>query len=443
MATRVRTEHDLPTVRIAYQDGGRETVRFWLVTGGGDPKQVAECRATALGPVDFRDDQVATDGEFRLPREVVADLSEGTRELAPSPAPPDNALWLELASPRGYLHLVPWERLLAPLGRPLVRLPNYHLRPRAQSHTLEVALCASSSVPGGRFDPAAALARLARMWLTVSGMPTTVHLFSDAWAHEQLLDLVGDQAGVVVADPSGWADVAHPVPGLNSSWLQWISGALGRRAVEVVHLVGYGHLAGGRGAVALADSPTSPVRKHAEFVGTAQLAQFVAGRGAWTVVVSGPPDNYFGPALREVTDALARNSPGISLAHDLGLDPDLEQLARVVELVFAGQDSITGPLPGICAWAHPKFVEYPAEHLVTRTGHSAMVREVTQAVLAAPDTPTSIASATRYLESLQATWTAPGADAVDPDARIALGRVSDLLERHSQRYRPDDPRDQP
>lgn len=435
MATQVRAENDLPSLRIAFRDGGRVTVHFWLVRGGGEPELVAECGASELGPVDFPDAAPATDDQFTLPSDVLYHLSKRVPRLGSSDSPPDNALWLELVSPRGYLHLVPWERMLAPLGRPLVRLPNYTVRPRAQAGNLEVALCASSAVMDGEFDPAATLARLSRLWLTVSGTTTRVHLFCDTHVHGRLLEQVADLAGVVVHDPGRWQQLAPASSVISNPWLAWITGALKDRAVEVVHLVGYGFLSGGRGAVALAADPGSPEHRPAEFVGAAQLAAFVARRGAWTCILSGPPDNFSGAGLREVADALAINSPGISIAHDLDLDSDVDQLTRVVELVFGGRDSVTAPLPGIACWAHPKFVEYPEENLVTSTGHSVLVREATQQVLAEPDTPASVASATRYLESLQATWIAPGAASIDPDAVTALKRVSDLLERRSTQFR--------
>lgn len=437
MAMLVRTDHDLPSLRIAFRDGGRDTVHFWLVRGAGEPALVAACPAPELGPLDFRDGEAVTDDQFSLPSDVLYQLARQVPDLGSSDSPPDHALWLELVSPRGYLHLVPWEQLLAPLARPLVRLPNYTVRPSANSQTLEVVLCASSTVVASEFAPAQTLARLARLWLTRSGRPTTVHLFSDACAHSELLDLVADlESTVIVHDPSSWESVAHPTPLLGNAWLEWMGGVLAGRAVDVVHLVGHGFLSAGRGALALARTPTQPVGAcPAEFVGAAKLAQFVGTQGAWTFVVSGAPDNYSGAALREVADALAINSPGISIAHDLALDPDVDQLTRVIELVFDAKDAVTEALPGISCWAHPKFVEYAEENLITASGHSAMVRDATQEVLAAPDTPASVASATRYLESLQAQWITPEMGSIDRDAVTALRRVSDVLERRSTEFR--------
>lgn len=437
MAAQVRSEHDLPSLRIAFRDGGRDTVHFWLLRGAQEPRLVAACPATELGPLDFRDGETVTDDQFSLPSDVLYQLAQQVPDLGSSDSPPDHGLWLELVSPRGYLHLVPWEQLLAPLARPLVRLPNYTVRPSANPQTLEVALCASSTVVASEFAPAQVLARLTRLWLTMSGLPTTVHLFSDQSAHEELHRLTDDLDGhVLVHDPATWESVAHPSSLLGNAWLEWMGGVLEGQAVDVVHLVGHGYLSAGRGALALASTPTQPVGTcPAEFVGAAKLAQFVGARGAWTFVVSGAPDNFSGAALREIADALAINSPGISIAHDLALDPDVEQLTRVVELVFDAKDAVTEPLPGISAWAHPKFVEYVEENLITSSGHSAMVRETTQEVLSAPHTPASVASATRYLESLQAQWITPESGSIDRDAVTALRRVSDLLEQRASELR--------
>lgn len=455
MAERVRSDHDLPTLRIAFRDGGRHTVRFWLVRGAQEPELAAQCRVTELGPVDFRDGEPVTDDQFSLPSDVLYALARQVPALGQSDAPPDNALWLELVSPRGYLHLVPWEQLLSPLARPVVRLPNYTVRPRVQAQTLEVALCASSSVRTGEFDPARELARLARLWLTMSGLPTRVHLFCDDWAHQELLEAAADLDGAVVHDPATWQSATSPSPTPGNAWLGWMGAVLERRALDVVHLVGHGYLSAGRGSLALACSPTqgaastratgraaadgrevpaASTHQLAEFVGAATLAQFVAARGAWTFVVSGAVDNYSSAGLREVADALAINSPGVSIAHDLSLDPDLDQLTRVVELVFGGKDSVHEALPSVSCWAHPRFVEYAEENLMTHSGHSSMVREAAQEVLARPDTPASVAAATRYLESLQATWITPQDGAIDRDAVTALRRVSDVLERRSKQF---------
>ncbi|WP_114907548.1 hypothetical protein [Ornithinimicrobium murale] len=461
MATLVRAEHDLPTLRIAYRDGGRVAVRFWLVRGSGEVELVAECGASELGPLDFRGGEPATDDQFSLPSDVLYYLTKQVPTLGGSASPPDNALWLELPSPRGYLHLVPWEQLLAPLGRPVVRLPNYTVRPRAQSNTLEVALCAGWSVVSGQFDAAGTLAGLARLWREATGVPTTVHVFSDGWVFERLTTLLADEEAVIAHDPARWeagvppgdaVGSTHPAATADNAWLEWMGAALRGSALDVVHLVGHGYLSGGRGAVAMSVTPSRLEEQPAEgpwvgeddwagdatpvgeFVGAAKLAQFVSGQGAWTFIASGAPDNYSGAALREVADALAINSPGITIAHDLALDPDTDQLRRVLQLVYAGQDSVGTAQPGISCWAHPKFVEYPEEHLMTRSGHSVMVQQATQDLLVEAHTPTSVAAATRYLESLQAKWirtdTGP-----DPDAVTALRRVSDLVERRARELR--------
>ncbi|QDO88700.1 hypothetical protein FNH13_10465 [Ornithinimicrobium ciconiae] len=439
MAMLVRTEHDLPTVRIAYRDGGRVTVRVWLQRGGDEPHLVAECRGSELGPLDFKGGEPATDDQFSLPSDVLRALATQVPTLGDSAALPTRALWLELPSPRGYLHLVPWEQLLAPLGRPLVRLPNYTVRPRAQSQTLEVALCAGWSVVSGEFDAAGSLAALARVWRSVSGRPTTVHVFSDGWVYERLRSLVEGEEQVIAHDPGQWqAGDQHP-SATGNSWLGWMGRELRGKALDVVHLVGHGYLSGGRGGVAMSMTPSrlqnqpesddwagdaTPV---GEFVGAPKLAQFVAGQGAWSFIASGAPDNYSGAALREVADVLALNSPGITISHDLGLDPDAEQLARVLTLVLTGQDTVETAHPAIAAWAHPRFVAYPEESLMTSSGHSVMVQQATQDLLAGAHTPVSVAAATRYLESLQAKWVTAG-DAPDPDAVTALRTVSDLIE---------------
>jgi hypothetical protein len=129
----------------------------------------------------------------------------------------------------------------------------------------------------------------------------------------------------------------------------------------------------------------------------------------------------------------------VSVAHELTVDPEAEQLADLMDLVYAGGRAVVDAMPGVTCWVHPQFVQYPPEEqetlLLTADGHSSLIKEATQEVLSSEHTPSWMASGTRYLESLQMRWLPDSTDEpVDPDAVAALESVSDLLERHAQRH---------
>src|SRR5262249_35547058 len=84
--------------------------------------------------------QMPRDPDFRIPEDVIGAIRRGL--ATPNALTPP--LWLELARPRGTLALAPWERLLAPLGVPVLRLPYFAVRPVTAPDPIDVLVCASS-----------------------------------------------------------------------------------------------------------------------------------------------------------------------------------------------------------------------------------------------------------------------------------------------------------
>src|SRR5262245_3565743 len=188
----IRSDHDLPTLRIMLdpRPAAGEAV-FQVVRGRGAPVEVTRCLVSELGlPESLLGRESVHDQELRLPERVLAALGPAIDSLGSSPIEPFSALWLELPSPRGFLYVVPWERLLASLNRSVFRLPNHLVRPQAQQQRLEVALCSSAPRAKQRFDPAWLLTDLAQEYVARTGFDVHVHLFTDVSVNELVLEWV-------------------------------------------------------------------------------------------------------------------------------------------------------------------------------------------------------------------------------------------------------------
>ena len=169
MAQKMMDEDDLPTLRVRLGGEGRErlTAVFEAARGRGPVQPITEVSTSSIGLSDrIQSARDVAESRFVLPRGLVDALVAALRGLAAADAP---AYWLDLPSPRGYLPLVPWERLLSPaLGRPLLRLPISGLRPNAPGMTVRVVLVAGQAVGVPAFDVAPLVADLVDAW-TESG----------------------------------------------------------------------------------------------------------------------------------------------------------------------------------------------------------------------------------------------------------------------------------
>lgn len=458
MAMIIRSDHDLPTLRILIDPMLRTNdVVFQAVRGRGTPTEVARCPITALGLPESlvgADPGSLQDHRLQLPGEVLSRLTAAVDGLGESPIPPHHALWLELPSPRGFVYVAPWERLLEPLGRCLFRLPNHLVRPEAPGQGLEVAICSSAPQAKMAFGPPDIMVRLAEQYLERSGHAVRLHLFTDVAWHPELLARVGDHATlpghVVIHDPAEAESYERPArtARLSSSaevsnpWLRWILDSVSGGRIDVMHFVTHGFLSGDRGAIAVASTPTLNTDRHmSRFIGSVEITAFLTRLGAWGLMLSGPPHNFSPAGLREVADAVAQVLPGIALVHDADHDPDGVQLGLALHTIFGAGPELDRPLPAVTAWAHPRFVEFPTEDQsglhVNADGSSAFIAEATRDALANPDTQPWVASMSRCLEQLQVRWLPDTAEEeADPAAVAALRSVSDMLERHVARAYP-------
>jgi len=452
MAMQVRSDLDLPTLRILLDPARSDFTQavFQLVRGRDTPRELARCSIHDLGlPQILTGARPIADEALRVPSDVLGILAASVPGLGPSPLPPSNALWLEFPSPRGSLYLMPWERLLAPLGRPLFRLPNYVVRPQAPGPNLEVAICASRPRAKVPFPSEDIVATIANQYLTHAGHDVTLHLFTDG-----PVPLPGPvpagRGHVIVHDPAAAAAYERPQrtarvgvsARLSNPWLLWMRDAVQGRRLDIVHFVMHGYLSGDRGAVAVATTPTVNTDEGmARFIGAAEMNAFLSQVGAWGLALTGPPGNYSEPGLRALADAIALVRPGVAITHDVGLDILGQEFGSCLRTVVAHEDSVDGALPAVTCWAHPAFVQFPDEdqadlHL-NEDGSSAFIGPMTVDALSEPDTEAWVASASRVLEMQQVRWLPDSSEqAADPAAVGALRNVADLVERHVGREYP-------
>jgi hypothetical protein len=450
MAKTLRSEIDLPTLRISVDLATSDAV-FAVVRGRRQPTEVARCALEDLGLPRSAVGRV-DDAALTVPGDVVTRLERATAGIGESPLAPRNALWLEFPVPRGLVHVLPWERLLKSLERPLFRLPFHPVRPQKPGARLDVAICSSTPFPTDRFEPPQILSDLARQYLDIPGRALTVHLFTDTEWYGPTCDAVRPLVGngeVVVHSPAdrdreaqqGENAIANP-------WLTWIMDGVHGGRLDVVHFAAHGYMSDGRGALALAESPLRSAGS-ATFVEAVELIDFLARVGAVGLALSAPPGANSGAGLRDLADYVAQSRPGVTAVHDVEADPDAEQFGRSLRTILAPPGRDYRPLPAMTAWVHPLFVEAAPDPgaggeplsanlleltdglMLRRDGRSAFLQEATRETAAREDDVAWVASASRSIEQLQMNWLPYTVDVpVDQAAVDALNRVASLLERH-------------
>ena len=453
MATQLRSDFGLPTLQILLDPQRADLTEavFQVVRGQGSPTEVARCHVGELGlPNTLKGFNPVADRDLTVPAGVVAALQQVMPELGASPLPPHNALWLEFPSPRGVLYILPWERLLEPLGRPLFRLPYHFVRPQAPGRTLAVAICASTTAAKSPFSPPGIIDTLVDQYLNKTGRSVTVHVFTDQSWFEQVRDRFSAAAPhVIVHDPAQGADneSSGGSSRITNPWLMWMRDSMGEKPFDWVHFVTHGYLSGDRGAIAVAASPTvNQDTRWSTFLGSVELAAFLSQVGAWGFAVTGPRPNFSDAGLRELADSIASSRPGATVAHRIDRDADCMQFGAVLQTLFAPGTPLERPLPAVTCWAHPLFVEHPDVQVqypsgqhedlnIDVDGSSAFVTGATKAALAEADTPSWVAAATRVLETEQMRWLPGPAGSTGDEAAVeALRSVADLVERHVEAF---------
>jgi hypothetical protein len=220
------------------------------------------------------------------------------------------------------------------------------------------------------------------------------------------------------------------------------------RAIDAAHFICHGYYAGEHGAIALASSPLAGAgATYSRFIGAGELSGFLTAVGAWAVGLTGPEHNYAPVGLRDVADNLAQTRPLHVVVHEIGEDPQLDEVAAAYGLMFALEPR-PAPLLGASAlWVHPKLVAEPrppapselaGDQWLDRDAGTALFGSATKEALYGEVTPTWVASSARVIEQAQGDLLGPlGAtrsrvlEAASPeDVAEALRAAAGLLERH-------------
>jgi hypothetical protein len=451
MAALIRSDLDLPALRISLDPLDFTQAVFQFVRGRATPAEVARCHLRDLGlPDALTGMRPLADHELRVPSRVLDELRASVWMFGPSPMPPENTLWLEFPTPRGCLYVMPWERLLAPLGWNLFRLPNYLVRPQATGQNLEVAICASEPAAKTPFPASEIVRLLVSHYLRIADHRVTLHVFTDPFTYPAVAAMPTPAGQVIVYDPATAASYELPSrtskvgasARLSSPWLMWIRDALQGRPLDFVHFVTHGYMSGDRGAVAVATAPTvNTDQRLSRFISAAEMNTFMSQVGAWGLVLTGPPHNFSEAGLRELADAVALVRPGIAMTHDADLDTHCEDFGRCLRTVLGQEEAIDRPLPSITCWVHPAFVEFPvqdqADLYLNHDGSSSFLGPATVGALSGQATEAWVASASRAVEMQQVRWLPDSSEeTADPAAVTALRNVADLVERHVGRAYP-------
>lgn len=453
----IRAWHGLPTLRVVLErvagSGDRPDEHAVLQATIGDqaPQVIYRCSTEELGLPD-RSDSVP-ESDFRLPDGAAAAVSAAVAAMDATGVSA-GALWLELPTPHGDLHLVPWERLLAPVvgDRPVLRVPYHALRPRTSQDVFQVVVAAtpSQAALARGLDLAELVTAYVRSWVASSHGTARVHVFVRDETADGVRRRTADLPDVVVHDPAMAADLAGSGAGSTISpadlstnpWLQWMTVALDGEAVDVLQVLTYGNLSTTGGRLMLARSPIAGGdRDTCLLVGCTPLAGALAQLGSWALVISGLPGDPSPAALRDLADAIAQLRPGVSVAEAVPAGGTADFDAAVAR-IFGGGPAVPS-LPSLSCWVHPELVHYTAQEagdlLLTPTGQSAVIGPATGSVLAASSTPAWVAAGSRFIEAQQADWIGSANVAPDPAAAEALRSVSALIDAHVHKHVLDPP----
>lgn len=424
MAMVLKRKHNLVALKVTLETR-RDTarVRFELeVTEDHDPRTIWEetVAADMIGLTSRPGSEPSNAGvdNFQLPLKVTEPIKQALRNI-----PYDGPVWLHLVKPYGALGVIPWERLLAAVGNPILRLPDALAdAPAEVRRTLDIILCTSRPAAKEAFDAPYYVGQMAKQIVgAVDGRRVRIHVFADLDCTRELKPVV-DAAGlsdhVFIVDPETARDYSAPKSPSESSpsesspsepspsqssrpqpfaspWLGWMHDSMRGRSVDVVHFLCHGYLADNSGALAFAEAPVpNQSLEWRRFVGAGELGRFLLRVGAWSVAFSSPDRNYSERGLRALADEFAQVRPGPVLHHDCHDDPKFQQLAGAYHFLYGAERSEPRPTPAIALCCQPSLVT--GEETEAETTLSKSARAIRDTGM--EELPAWIATAHRFIE---------------------------------------------
>ena len=447
MAELVQRENDLVAIRVSLdseQDSSLLTTIHFDVARQAERLHRSSIHASEIGvPTDFKPGEMHY-GEpaWRLPDTLLAELTDRVNEALHG----DNqaVLWLHIASPSGFLPLIPWERLLSgPFGRPVVRVPNFTLYQPLDTSEVDIAICASEPTAKIRFDAHHLVITVANRLLDAMPSKRTVHIFVDAPTFASLraagIERDGPDGTIRLHDPakapSFEPTIAHGVDGETISWnpwLHWIAHATSDRTLEAVHFIGHAYLSHDQASLAVAETPEVNMdMESARFIGPRQISSFLDVVGAWSVGFSSTNPAFSVMGMRALVDDLAHRRAGPMILHDFASDPDGtllgETWSALVELRWPFGVSDVG------LYCHPRILA-PAMEPAESYAATLLADPRIGAIQGAAESPAWVTLTRRYLEQSTARLfpdraepTSPGEIATAEGVRQALSFVSGVV----------------
>jgi hypothetical protein len=369
MAEQVRQGFGLPTLRFSLQFVKREPFVQIRAHVGRDELAVESVSAADVGIRERLSIRGYRGVQFRLPLPVIQRLADALHVNSH-----DDTLWLQIDRSAGFLAVVPWERLLAPVMQcPLLRVPNFLVDPDFLDDRLDLAICASAPA-AKEFYPVAdfTISLIERVQQAVA-QGTDIHVFADRDAFRSLQDRFpsGSETSchrVTVYDPDRAApfgagdSVISESETLNSPWLHWMKAELGDRGIEAVHFICPGFFNSEHGSLALARSPldnTDEAWSH--FVGGRELCAFLDDLGAGAVAFGAPYADIWALGLRLLADELAWTRPGPIILYEA--QGPLDTVGHAYGFLFGGYSKPPTGRGELLLYCHPRRLEGYLESL--------------------------------------------------------------------------------
>ncbi|MEM1205874.1 MAG: hypothetical protein AAGN66_21770 [Acidobacteriota bacterium] len=358
---------DLHVLTLTLQPGVTPTLGLVVRTGDGEGAVELSIPFAESG-LPERPEELRS---FRSWRGVA--LAEDLMAQLELTLPPRGSIvYLEFGRPRGHLGLMPWERLLAPLGRRWLRLPYLPIAVVAPPVRPVVAVVASLPMAKAAFD-------LPELVVQLVGL--AAHAYADAGGIHVFVDR--DQVGSVrrrlgevrlprgcrieVHDPEDTPESKAPprdariARGADSPWLRWMGQGLAGAQVDAFFFLCHGYLSRGRGAVAWAQSPWRNDDAYwARFVGAEDLGEFLERFGTRATFLVSPPADFRVSGLLALADGLAQQRPesvGVIDAED-GLGG--EDLSWAPNLAL-GRSRAPEEAPKVTLYSSPSFLPSPEQ----------------------------------------------------------------------------------
>lgn len=408
MAAQLKDEHHLLALKVTLPVWEEEPILELLLEDHSDQ------------PFEVRDWRVRIRAEDCSELNSAATLPEALKDLVPEIGdairrPRNVPLWIHLARPYGYCGAVDWERLFGPLGRPVLRLPDFLERSREDPEALDIAFCSDATGPSACIA-AGLVGRMIGAALSVPRTHVRVHVFAPAAVLSRLARRAGPQ--VQFHERSALVDSGtEPAPpGQPPCWLAWITSVMGDTALDAVHFVGAADENLGRSALLMSDPPSSEgAPSCVKRVDRRELSDFLARTGAWAVGFTASSDEG-DLVMRHFTDSVGQIRPGPALMIS-AREARGGRLASAYRFLFSPKPSDPPRLTDGMLYCQPILVrpaagdrKFLADLSFRNLKH---FRIFVPSTLETPPTPTWVSAAQRYVEQ----------------AALRQGRQDQFLER--------------